>query len=53
MKNKNEDIKNEIFKKLQDPKFYADEEPIHTDEFKKYVDLDGHDDLSASREIRY
>jgi hypothetical protein len=40
--NNNADLRKKVLKKLQDPSFYT-EEPIHTDEFKKYVDLDGHE----------
>ena len=45
MKNKNEDIKKEIFKKLQDPKFYADDEPITytNDAMSKYTNNQAHD----------
>ena len=45
MNNKNEDIKNEIFKKLQDPSFYADVEPITytNDAMSKYTNNQAHD----------
>lgn len=41
----NEDIKKEIFKKLQDPSFYADDEPITytNDAMSKYTNNQAHD----------
>ena len=44
MKNKNEDIKKEIFKKLQDPSFYADDEPVTytNDAMSKYTNNQAH-----------
>ena len=39
------DIKKEIFKKLQDPSFYADDEPITytNDTMSKYANNQAHD----------
>ena len=43
MKNKNEDIKNEVLRKLQDPKFYADDELVYTnDAMSKYTNNQAH-----------
>ena len=44
MKNKNEDIKKKIFKKLQDPSFYADDEPViyTNDAMSKYTNNQAH-----------
>ena len=44
MKNKNEDIKKEIFKKLQDSSFYADDETVYTnDAMSNYTNNQAHD----------
>ena len=44
MNNKNEDIKNEVLRKLQDPKFYADDELVYTnDAMSKYTNNQAHD----------
>ena len=43
MENKNEDIKKEIFKKLQDPSFYADDELVYTNNsMSKYTNNQAH-----------
>lgn len=42
--NNNDDLKNEIFKKLQDPSFYADDEQVYTnDAMSKYTNNQAHD----------
>ena len=41
--NNNNYLKNEIFKKLQDPSFYADDEPVYTnDAMSKYTNNQAH-----------
>ena len=44
MKN-NDDLKNEVLRKLQDSKFYADDEPITytNDAMSKYTNNQAHD----------
>lgn len=42
--NNNDDLKNEVLRKLQDPKFYADDEPVYTNNsMSKYTNNQAHD----------
>ena len=42
--NNNDDLKNEVLRKLQDPSFYADDEPVYTnDAMSKYTNTQAHD----------
>lgn len=43
--NNNDDLKNEVLRKLQDPSFYADAEPITytNDAISKYTNNQAHD----------
>ena len=43
--NNNVDLKNEVLRKLQDPSFYADDEPVTytNDAMSKYTNNQAHD----------
>ena len=45
MNNNNDDLKNEVLRKLQDPSFYADDEPVTytNDAMSKYTNNQAHD----------